>query len=210
MTILNEDTISRIREDLFWPKVQKTETCWLWTAGRLTEDYGAFHINRRPYLAHRVSYALAYGPIPEGIKVDHKCHNTMCVRPSHLREATHKQNQENLGKLMGSNTSGYRGVSFKKSRGKWLGTVGHNGKIHYVGLFATPEEANTAVIAKRNELFTHNDLDRPKVVSESPACLCGCGDDRESVIRQIMWERKWDYAQAAEALDKANADRSAK
>lgn len=45
--------------------------------------------------SHRLSWFLKYGDIPPGMLVDHKCHNTLCVNPSHLRLVTPKQNSEN-------------------------------------------------------------------------------------------------------------------
>ena len=71
----------------FWAKVQKTDTCWLWTAHITTQGYGQIseggdHGRRR--LAHRVAYELAYGPIPAGLQVCHHCDVRTCVRPDHL------------------------------------------------------------------------------------------------------------------------------
>jgi hypothetical protein len=45
-------------------------------------------------------------------------------------------------------------------QGKYKGQVGHHGKVIYVGMFDTADEAAEAVRAKRLELHTHNDLDR--------------------------------------------------
>ena len=57
--------------------------------------------------------------------------------------------------------SGVRGVHFRNDlRKPWVAVVTHNGKAVRVGSFNSVEEAEAAVIAKRNELFTHNDLDR--------------------------------------------------
>jgi hypothetical protein len=77
-----------------------------------------------------------------------------------MREATHKQNSENLSGPTERSTSGVRGVTWHKRGKKWAGYVVHARKTHYVGLFVNIEDAERAVIAKRNELFTHNDLDR--------------------------------------------------
>lgn len=56
--------------------------------------------------------------------------------------------------------TGVRGVQFHRQSGLWMGRVTHFGKMHVVGYFKTIEAAEVAVIAKRNELFTHNDADR--------------------------------------------------
>lgn len=149
-------------EERFWAKVEKTDTCWKWTAFVNPEGYArSSGPDNKGALAHRVSYELAIGPIPEGMCVDHICRNRKCVRPDHLRTATYKQNQENLSQLGRSDSSsGFRGVIWDSRAGKWSARVGHNGRKYYVGLFADAEEANRAVIVKRNELFTCNDTDR--------------------------------------------------
>jgi hypothetical protein len=70
--------------DRFWVKVLKTEGCWYWMAHRNRDGYGMFSIRSIPKYSHRVSWELAYGPIPEGQWVLHKCDNPACVRPDHL------------------------------------------------------------------------------------------------------------------------------
>jgi hypothetical protein len=82
------------------------------------------------------------------------------VRPDHLRPATQKQNQENLSGARSDSKTGVRGVCWDKRRRKWRAQVGHNGTVIYVGNFSSIAEAEAAVIARRNELFTHNALDR--------------------------------------------------
>jgi hypothetical protein len=77
----------------FWRKVNKTETCWLWTAGKAYWGYGWFGVaHRTPVLAHRYSWELANGPVPEGLELDHLCRVTACVNPAHLEPVTHAEN----------------------------------------------------------------------------------------------------------------------
>lgn len=83
---------SRTTEELFWAKVQKTDSCWLWVAGKDRRGYGRFAINRKPKLAHRVSYEFMTGKIPEGLVIDHLCRETSCVNPAHLEPVTVKEN----------------------------------------------------------------------------------------------------------------------
>lgn len=147
-------------EQRFWSKVDKSGQCWEWTGAKNQYGYGNIAVDGKVLRSHRVSYEMAVGPIPEGLVVDHICQVPACVRPDHLRVATFKQNREHLAGPYSSNKSGVRGVWWNKQNKKWQGNVGHNGKQHYVGLFADLDEAEAAVIAKRNELFTHNDLDR--------------------------------------------------
>lgn len=147
----------------FWPKVDKTETCWNWTAYLDRHGYGRFGRGSRTagvIFAHRFAWEAENGPIPEGMDLDHTCHNTACVRPSHLRPVDRKRNMENLVGAYVTSASGVRGVSFDKSRGLYRATVTHNYKQIQVGRFETLEEAREAVEAKRLELFTHNNKDR--------------------------------------------------
>jgi hypothetical protein len=144
----------------FWKNVDKSGSCWEWTAGKNSYGYGWFWVNGGNMGAHRFSYEQSKGSIPEGLLVDHICHNRACVNPDHLRLVTDKQNVENRAGLSARNTSGAHGVYWDRRRGAWCGVIGHNRRRYFLGPFGTVEEADSAVRAKRNELFTHNDLDR--------------------------------------------------
>lgn len=144
----------------FLTKINKSGDCWLWTAGTNGVGYGVFSVKHQPILAHRFSYEHFKGLIPERYVVDHICHTPACVNPDHLRAVSNKQNIENRGALNVTNKSGFHGVCWHAKGGKWRAQVGHNGRQHYIGLFDDPEEAARAASAKRNELYTHNDLDR--------------------------------------------------
>lgn len=150
----------------FFSKVEKTDTCWNWAgtmANRGRTGYGQFYCDGRTMLAHRVSYEMANGSIPRGLSLDHTCRNRACVNPEHLRTVTHKENMENQAGAHRGNKSGVRGVSWCAVSGKWIARVGHHGKDYRVGRFDSIAEAEGAVIAKRLELHTHNDLDRARV-----------------------------------------------
>lgn len=149
-------------EERFWSKVDKSagDGCWPWTASRDRNGYGQFGLGGKMRRAHRVAYELATGrPIPAGMQVDHRCRNRPCVRPDHLRLATNKQNQENHRGAQRNSSSGVRGVHWAKRDQRWQGQVKHHGKRIHVGLFDSLAEAEAAAIAKRKELFTHNDSD---------------------------------------------------
>lgn len=147
-------------EERFWLRVVKTEACWLWSASKYPRGYGVFSDGTRMQRAHRFAWELIKGPIPSGYVIDHICHNTSCVNPDHLRVATQKQNLENRSGAQRNSKSGVRGVSWNKRLNKWSARVMHHRKGYYLGMFADIESAEAAVIAKRNELFTHNHLDR--------------------------------------------------
>jgi hypothetical protein len=156
-------------EQRFWSRVKKTDTCWLWTGTVNSRGYGTLGVKAGqkwlPMKAHRMSYELTHGPIPAGIGIDHRCRNRLCVNPDHLRLATSKQNNENLDRDRVNNKTGFRGV-YKYKGGRFAACVGHQGRKVHIGYFDTAEEANAAVIAKRNELFTHNDADRNRTAIE--------------------------------------------
>lgn len=84
--IVDPATIER-----FWDKVEKTDSCWLWRAA-CRKGYGAFKFSGRVYDAHRFSYILAHGDIPEGMAVCHHCDQPLCVRPDHFFLGTIRDN----------------------------------------------------------------------------------------------------------------------
>lgn len=71
----------------FWSKVVIIDdalSCWLWTAFLKPDGYGHLRIGAAMEHAHRVSWVIAYGAIPDGLCVLHRCDVGHCVRPSHL------------------------------------------------------------------------------------------------------------------------------
>ena len=76
----------------FWPKVNKTETCWLWTGAKSSAGYGQISDRGRALYAHRLAYEWLVTPIPEGLVIDHLCRVRHCVNPDHLEPVTQAEN----------------------------------------------------------------------------------------------------------------------
>lgn len=84
----------------FFEKVEKTASCWMWVGGRFGTNrgeyfrYGCFLMSKQrgAMLAHRASWELHYGEIPNGMVVCHKCDTPLCVNPDHLFLGTQKDN----------------------------------------------------------------------------------------------------------------------
>jgi len=149
-------------EERFWVKVNKTDSCWLWT-GATTAKYGVFRINGGNSVAHRVSYQWAKGEIPEGVQLDHMCHNRSCVNPDHLRFSDWETNGQNRVSANKNSKSGVRGVYWVEVRGGWFAAITINHEVTRRGPFDDIRDAEKAAIDMRIEHMPYSLMDQRKV-----------------------------------------------
>ena len=149
---------SKTLEERFWSKVDKSGDCWIWTAYKRPDGYGQFGFEGTQHKAHRVSWVLANGTIPEGLHVLHRCDVRECVNPEHLFLGTNTDNMRDMiekgrqskglkhrAKCAPPRTatiqSRFRGVCWHKQKKKWHAQATLNGKLVHLGLFTNEEEA---------------------------------------------------------------------
>jgi len=95
--------------------------CHMWQAYTDKDGYGTFFFKRLGRRAHRVSYYMHIGDIPEGLVVDHICGRAGCVNPAHLRTLTVKENNldsRNVGAINARKTHCKNGHPFDRKYGK--------------------------------------------------------------------------------------------
>lgn len=113
------------------------------TAGHFDKNgYVVISIFDRPYLGHRIAWAMYHGSWPEQY-IDHVDGNPRNNKISNLREANFSENSRNYKKPK-SNTCGFKGASFDASRNKWQARIRVNYKLIHLGRFDTAKEAHDA------------------------------------------------------------------
>lgn len=66
--------------------------CWIYNGSSLSSGYGVFYYQSAGLMAHRISYQLLVGEIPDGLVLDHLCRNKLCINPEHLEPVKQGEN----------------------------------------------------------------------------------------------------------------------
>ena len=106
--------------DKWLARVQVGPGCWEWTGAISSAGYATLtpRLNLH-YYGHRFAFAFFYGGIPGGLSIDHRCENTRCVRPSHLRLMRIGDNVRASSKHPSHQTACARGHPFDEANTGW-------------------------------------------------------------------------------------------
>ncbi len=113
--------VDDITKRRFWSKVDQSPghgpkgTCWKWKAAPNSSGYGRLAVRGVRHYAHRLSYSIHHGAVPDGKFVCHHCDNRVCVNPHHLFAGTHTDNMRDMW-------AKGRGDRVKRPRGERNGT----------------------------------------------------------------------------------------
>lgn len=80
----------------FYSIPEPNSGCLLWLGPVIVGGYGRIKVHGEVVLAHRLSYQLSCGPIPDGLEVCHRCDMPGCIEPGHLFLGSHKENMADM------------------------------------------------------------------------------------------------------------------
>jgi len=152
----------------FWAKVKRPESgCWEWTASTDERGYGRFGIRVPVYKAHRVSWTIHHGQIPDGLEACHTCDNPSCVRPDHLFLGTQADNLEDCAR---KGRNGAHSHPEKRPRGESHGC----------------SKLNASIVAMIHEL-SGKGMPSTRIVKLLPVAV------HHSTVRRVIHGERWSH-----------------
>lgn len=128
--------------------------CWIWHGSFFKSGYGRFYIHQKCYRAHRVSYYIYHGKMPNEMLICHRCDNPACVNPLHLFEGSTNDNTQDMikkdrlrnvrDKKQENTSSKYFGVFYRKDNKKWRARYTYYYKNFLIGEFDSEIDAAKA------------------------------------------------------------------
>ncbi len=148
---------------LYWKKSPGSNVKKGDQAGRVeTDGYNRIKLKNKNYSTHRIIWEMFNEKINDKLKIDHIDGNRNNNFIENLRLATFSQNSNNYKKPK-NNTSGYKGVSWKKQNNKWLVQITVNNKRVYIGYFidllTAAKAYNEAALKYHGEFAKLNKVD---------------------------------------------------
>lgn len=138
--IIDLDDLDRVSSGIWYVYYDRSSTGLVYAHGRVGSS------------AHPIRLHRFIMDAPKGVVIDHQNHNGLDCRKQNLRYCTTAQNGQYRSGPPRDNTSGVRGVYWKKRDQKWMAQVGVNGARVHVGVFDCLQEAEQATIEARRRL----------------------------------------------------------
>jgi hypothetical protein len=140
---------------LFIRKIKTSNNAKMGIAGTNNGiGYITICVNSKLQYAHRLAWMYMYGSFPDG-NIDHINGNPSDNRICNLRLVNQSQNMQNIKKFK-NNTSGYKGVTWRKDTKKWTAQIWKNSKRYGLGCFDSAEDAYEAYCQAAKTMHTHN------------------------------------------------------
>jgi hypothetical protein len=186
-------------EQRFWQKVEKTESCWIWTGYKMKSGFGQISLGKRGdgiEYAHRVAFTLFKEDIPSEWSVIQSCGNKACVNPEHLYAAESKTEHSKSDvkeRLMSrlhvdDKSSCWNYTAYKNSHG--YGKMGYGPRemgVEYVHRISY--EIHFGEIPKG--LFVLHQCDNPACANPDHLFLGTQGDNiQDAIDKGRMWFQK--------------------